>query len=106
MDLVQIKEGTLRLREEMLASGYRFDGAILFGSHAKGTQSSQSDVDLAIISKDFGKNALLEGAMMMKLAFRVFPESEIVPLSLYEYLDPRSVSPILHEIKTTGIELF
>jgi predicted nucleotidyltransferase len=106
MDLIEIKEGTLKIRDEMISHGFRFDGAILFGSFAKGTQTPQSDVDLAIISKHFGSNPFKEGALMNRLAYRVFPRAEIVSVSLKDYLDPKSISPILFEIKSTGLILF
>lgn len=34
-------------------SGVHLERAILFGSHAKGTASEWSDIDVALISKDF-----------------------------------------------------
>jgi uncharacterized protein len=97
-----IKDAVLKLRTEMRQKGYVLDGAILFGSWAKGTAHKQSDIDLAILSRDFGKDRFEEGAMLNALLFKILPMSEAVPVSLVDYLDPMNISPILHEIKTTG----
>ena len=35
------------------ASGVQLERAILFGSHAKGTANKWSDIDIALVSKDF-----------------------------------------------------
>ena len=56
MDIAEIKAQLVLLRERMRGENVHLDGAILFGSRAKGTNTSESDIDLAIISRDFGKD--------------------------------------------------
>ena len=41
--------------------------AILFGSHALGTADEDSDIDVAIISPDLGRNRFPEGVMLKLL---------------------------------------
>ncbi|KKQ34263.1 MAG: Nucleotidyltransferase [Candidatus Nomurabacteria bacterium GW2011_GWB1_37_5] len=41
-------------------SGIGFEEIILFGSQAKGTARKWSDIDLAIVSTDFGKDSHAE----------------------------------------------
>ncbi len=102
MDFFAIKEAVLILRRKMIDRGYRFDGAILFGSYAKGTAHAESDIDLGILSRDFGKNRIAEGAMLNSLLYYILPQAEAVPISIYDYIDPMNISPLLHEIKKTG----
>jgi hypothetical protein len=45
---------------------------------------------------------LKEGALLNLLVWDVFPEAEVVPIGLNEYLSTESVSPILREIKRYG----
>lgn len=106
MDIVEIKQRPLMVRDELIECGIQFDGAVLFGSYAKGNFTADSDVDIVIISKHFGKNSLKEGALLNRIAFKVFPQAEMLAIPLTEYLDLNSISPILHEIKKTGIYLF
>ena len=106
MDIIEIKQRTLRVRDELQELGIQFDGAVLFGSYAKGNFTPQSDVDIAIVSKHFGFNSLKEGALLNRIAYKVFPQAEILAIPLKEYLDTNSISPILHEIKKTGVFLF
>ena len=102
MDFFALKEAILRLRSELRTRGYVLDGAILFGSWAKGTAHEASDIDLAILSRDFGKDRFQEGALLNALLYKLLPMSEALPVSLMDYLDPNNISPILHEIKKTG----
>lgn len=106
MDFGEIKRRVLTLRGLMIDSGLRFDGAILFGSHAAGTARPDSDIDLAVISRDFGKDRYAEGALLNQMAFQCIPECDAIPIGVHEYLDPEPISPILHEIKKKGTPLF
>lgn len=79
------------------------DIIILFGSHAKGKAHADSDIDLAVVSRDFGKDRIKEGAMVNLLVSEINPRAEVVPVGLDAYFDKENISPILHEIKKTGI---
>lgn len=52
-------------------AGVSPEQVIMFGSFAKGTNKSWSDLDLCIVSKRFGKNSLQEGMDLAALATRV-----------------------------------
>jgi predicted nucleotidyltransferase len=79
------------------------DMIILFGSQAKGNARKHSDIDIAVVSRNFGKDKLVEGAMLDRVAVKIDTRIEALPFSLKEYKDPRNISPILHEIKKHGI---
>ncbi len=76
---------------------------ILFGSQSKGLAGKDSDIDIAVVSRNFGKNKLLDGALLDRVAVKIDTRIEALPFSLKEYKDPRNISPILHEIKKHGI---
>jgi uncharacterized protein len=103
MDIFIIKDAVLKLRSLLIARNIAFDGAILFGSYAKGKSHPESDVDLAILSMDFGKDRIAEGVLLQTLLFPYLPHADAVPISSRSYLDLTSVSPLLDEIKKTGI---
>lgn len=79
------------------------DMVILFGSRAKGTARKDSDIDLAVVSRNFGKDKLNEGAVLDLIAAKIDTRIEALPFSLAEYKDPHNISPILHEIKKHGV---
>jgi uncharacterized protein len=45
------------LRERVEANGVHVDRMVLFGSHAKGAATEDSDIDVAIISGDFRRKS-------------------------------------------------
>jgi DNA polymerase sigma len=102
MDIAELKARVLRLRCMLQAHSVHFDGALLFGSRAKGTYTESSDTDIAIISISYGFDRMAESSLLNLLAKRCIPYCEAVPVGLRDYLDPNCISPILHEIKKHG----
>ncbi len=78
---------------------------ILYGSHAKGIAKKNSDIDIAIISKKFGKNYQEEGKFLFRKLWDV-AYSDIEPIGYspkdFDTLNP---SPLLAEIKKYGREI-
>jgi predicted nucleotidyltransferase len=81
------------------------DGIILFGSHAKNLAHTESDIDLAILSRQFGKDRISEDALVNIHAHRAHLKAEAVPISVSEWFSREFVSPILHEIKKDAVIL-
>jgi len=77
---------------------------ILFGSHASGRADEYSDIDVAVVSPDFGKNRSREGAKLFEIACAIDPRIEPVPISLLSYKNDTWI-PIIYEIRKNGIEL-
>lgn len=48
----------------LTANGIRVEKAILYGSYATGRVRSGSDLDIAIVSPDFGKDRFEKGKML------------------------------------------
>jgi predicted nucleotidyltransferase len=78
--------------------------AVLYGSYASGNIHAGSDLDLAIVSPDFGKDRFEEGKMLLRIAWRVDPRIEPVPISSESYENDTWI-PLIYEIRQKGIEL-
>ena len=90
----------------MLEQGYRKQTVLLFGSQAKRTATERSDIDLAFVSIDFGKDPFAKLVAINKLLFKIISMAEAVAIPLKDYLDVFPISPIALEVKKTGIALF
>ncbi len=106
MDIKEIKIIAIKLRRVLLNHNIHPDVIILFGSYAKKNPRKDSDIDLAVISRDYGKNRFVEGSQLNYLVSRIDSRVEALPIGLKEYLSPHSISPILHEIVKYGVPLF
>jgi predicted nucleotidyltransferase len=80
-----------------------YDSLILFGSYAKGNFHKDSDMDIAVISSQFGKNRLLERIKLMKISSKVDSRIEPHPVSLTDWEE--GWKQIVCEIKKTGIKI-
>ncbi len=77
---------------------------ILYGSRTTGKAHEYSDIDVAIVSPDFGKDRFEEGVRLFKIACEIDSLIEPVPLSLESYEKDTWV-PLIYEIRVNGIEL-
>ena len=76
---------------------------ILFGSHAKGKTHRWSDIDVCIVSPKFkGKNNFLTYLWTKRTKRDAL--ALIAPVG-YHPNDFKSIDPLLHEIKKTGIRI-
>ena len=75
----------------------------LFGSYANGTYHEDSDIDLAIFSKDFSDETQMEDMLfLLKKSWGLGFDIEPQPFTLEDYEDPVG---IVEEILNTGMEL-
>ena len=84
--------------------GINIDKIILYGSYVKGKSRTESDLDIAVISRDFGKDRIEEGMFLFRIAGEVDPRIEPVPIPLESYEKDTWV-PLIYEIRKKGIEL-
>ena len=80
---------------------YRIDSVILFGSHARGENHEDSDIDIAIISSDI-KNEFEDGVVLLKLTWKI--DTRIEPHALSK--DKINENPFADEIIRTGVEIY
>ena len=95
-----IKEFVSALRRE----GITIDRVVLYGSYVKGNVRPDSDIDVAVISKDFGKDRVEEGMTLFRIAGKIDPRLEPVPFSTKTYEDDTWI-PLVYEIREKGEEL-
>ncbi len=77
---------------------------LLFGSFANGKDNVWSDIDLAVISSDFGKDRFRERTMLNSISYKIDPRIEPYPVGLYEF-EKETWKTMIHEIKLNGIEI-
>ncbi len=100
----EVRELINRFVAVVSSLGIHVDKTILYGSYATGKERNDSDLDVAVISSDFGKDRYKEGTMLMKLAWRIDARLHPVPLSTDSFARDTWI-PLVHEIKTNGIEI-
>src|SRR4030065_1739201 len=85
-------------------AGITIDKMILYGSYAKGLQGRESDIDVAVVSRNFGKDRVEEGMFLFKLAGEVDARIEPVPISVDSF-EKDTWIPLIYEIRKNGIEI-
>ena len=83
--------------------GFSISRAILFGSYAKGKANPDSDIDIAVVSSQFGQDIVEEMMMLRKIAIKVDSHIEPVPLCPEDLND--NFSTLAQEIKRYGIDV-
>ena len=74
----------------------------VFGSHAKGTAHTESDIDIAVISPSFGTDAFAAGSYLQKKLWESpYKNIDVVGYSPDDFAD--SDSPLVAEIKEHGV---
>jgi uncharacterized protein len=100
----KIRDVILRFTKALNRKGIRVERAFLFGSYASGKDCANSDLDVAIVSLDFGKDRFEEGKMLFQIAWRIDPRIEPIPISSESY-EKDTWIPLIYEIKQKGIEV-
>ena len=98
--LSAIKKFVNALKKE----GISIDRVVLYGSRANGKPRPESDIDVAVVSKDFGKDKIKEGMFLFRIAGGIDTRIEPVPFSLESYEKDTWV-PLIYEIRKKGIAL-
>ncbi len=98
-DMKKIHEFLRLLKQE----GLKISRVILFGSYARGSAHFDSDIDIVIVSTQFGKNIAEEMMFLRKLALKIDSHIEPVPLSPGDLND--RYSTFIQEIKRYGKNL-
>ncbi len=83
-------------------NGMRIRRAYLFGSYAKGHPRRDSDIDLAIVSRDLSGDWLDDFCYLTRIADDIDARMEVIPFLPQDFRDG---NPLVWEIKTTGIPL-
>jgi len=84
-------------------SGVPISNAYLFGSYAKGNPRKDSDIDICIVSDQFGDDYIDEAVKLRVISFDVDNRIEPVPFTTLDLND--KYSSLASEIKKYGISL-
>jgi predicted nucleotidyltransferase len=98
----EIRDIVKRFLDALTARGIRVEKAVLYGSYVSGKAHTGSDIDIAIISPDFGQNRFEEGKLLMQIAWRIDPRIEAVPISSESY-EKDTWIPLIYEIRKKGV---
>jgi len=83
--------------------GISVSKVIIFGSYAKGNANPDSDIDIAIVSSQFGQDIVEEMMLLRKIALKVDSHIEPVPLSPDDLND--NFSTLAQEIRQYGVDV-
>ncbi|MBU1104888.1 nucleotidyltransferase domain-containing protein [Candidatus Parcubacteria bacterium] len=97
----ETKKAIKAFKKGLLTAGIRPERLILFGSYAKGTASKNSDIDVCVVSRAFGKDEFSETSDLFKIAWRTSPNIEPIAMNPGRFNDP--FDPLCVEIKKYGI---
>jgi uncharacterized protein len=89
----------------VVRSDVSVERVVLYGSYAQGIARKDSDIDIAIISKEFGKNPHQEGKFLFRKLWEV-DNSGISPIGYSpKEFSTQIPSPLLSEIRKHGKEI-
>ncbi|MGD9157132.1 MAG: nucleotidyltransferase domain-containing protein [Desulfobacteraceae bacterium] len=100
----KIREMINELVNLLKANGIKVEKTLLYGSYASGLSHVDSDVDVAIVSPDFGKDRFEERKFLYKLAWQIDPRISPIPISKEAFIKDTWI-PLIHEIKQKGVEV-
>jgi predicted nucleotidyltransferase len=91
-----------RFTNELKKEGIDIIKVFLFGSYSRGTEHIDSDIDVAVVCKDFDVDPIEQNMRLWKIAVRV--DTRIAPISLSVSEFQKEYIPIVTEIKN-GLDL-
>ncbi|MBP9192541.1 MAG: nucleotidyltransferase domain-containing protein [Ignavibacteria bacterium] len=80
---------------------YEYKNIILFGSYAKGNSRNESDIDIAIVFKDYDDSIDMQ-LELMRLRRKIDTRIEPHP---FKEIDFNNMNPIVNEILKYGYEI-
>jgi predicted nucleotidyltransferase len=99
----EIKSKITKYINLLKTSGIKIEQVILFGSFAKGNPKPWSDIDLCVVSSEFGKDEFKESVFLAREANKIDPIIEPYPLNPIALKE--KFIPLIHEIITYGIRI-
>ncbi len=96
----EIKQIALEFRRALNKAGVKVKSLILFGSYAKGKPHPWSDVDICVLSSQFGKKDFDDMVKISKIAKGINYLIETFPLHPRDY--HLNLHPLSDEIRKTG----
>ncbi len=93
-------------RKALERTGVRVNRIIVYGSYALGLSGEDSDIDLVVISDDFGKMDLWERLTLLGQAAATLKKPiEALGYTEGEFISEEEGSFIVDEVKSKGVEV-
>jgi uncharacterized protein len=103
-----VKEEILNIarqfRSALIENGISVERLFLFGSYAGKTAGFWSDIDIAVVAPEFGKDRFLEKVLLAKIGITIDPRIEPYPIGSREFAE-EAWRMMIHEIRTSGVEI-
>lgn len=100
----EIVEKVREFVKELKRHKIRVKKVIIYGSRVSGRAHKYSDIDIAVVSPDFGKDSYKEGVKLFEIASQIDPRIEPVAISIRSY-EKDTWIPLIYEIREKGLEL-
>jgi predicted nucleotidyltransferase len=100
----EIADKLAQFRKALEDQGIRVSMILLYGSYATGKFHKDSDIDVAVVSPDFGKDRFEEGVRLFQIACDIDPRIEPIPISS-ESFENDTWLPLIYEIRKNGVEV-
>ncbi|MEW5767119.1 MAG: nucleotidyltransferase domain-containing protein [bacterium] len=91
-----------RFHDMVTSVGIRLERVILFGSYAKGKANQWSDIDIALVSRDFQGIGFYDRQRINPFILKIDTRFELHP---YRTEDFTEEDPFIKEILNEGIEI-
>ena len=104
MDKREVIKIIVKFVRELKQQNITVDHVFLYGSYAHGRVRPDSDIDVAVVSRDFGVDRVEEGMRLFRIAGRIDTRLEPVPVALESY-ENDTWAPLIHEIREKGVKL-
>lgn len=98
-----VQEKVLQFGRSLKRSGIPINKLVIFGSYAKNKATKESDIDVCVVSPNFGKDQIDEMQYLFKARRNIDGRIEPYPVSIDEYRELES--PLIWEIKKYGFEI-
>jgi len=103
-----ITQAIARFRAALGELGIHTDTVVVFGSHARGTPTEHSDIDVAVVSDDFEGMNLFQRLEVIGLALgraRIVEPIEALGYTRQEYEATQPGTFLGDEIKSKGVQV-
>ena len=104
MDKIKALKFIKRFVKTLKREGISVDRVILYGSYASGRMRPDSDIDVAVVSRNFGKDRVEEGMNLFRIAGKIDSRLAPVPISMQVYENDTWI-PLIYEIREKGMEV-
>jgi len=96
-----IKTAVLNYKKALKHAGVEIDKVILFGSQVRGNIRKDSDIDICVVSPQFGRDDMAESVKLKIISVPVDIRIEPHPYSVKDFQVEED--PFAYEIRKTGV---